>query len=161
MCQANPALAATESAPAVAALPLLQASPACRSRRNSHNPLSLHGRGVSRRRLTGDGDHRALAEVATSTSARPGGTHGHRSNGRPDARGDSFVVAVSGPVRLALEGATLRQDLDDNATLYDTKLENRDIVTHGRPAPRSAAALIALLNKYSRQEGFRSGTEQQ
>ena len=71
------------------------------------------------------------------------------------------MVAVSGPVRLALEGATLRQDLDDNATLYDTKLENRDIVTHGRPAPRSAAALIALLNKYSRQEGFRSGTEQQ
>ena len=30
---------------------------------------------------------------------------------------------------LALEGATLRQDLDDNATLYGKKLENRDIVT--------------------------------
>ena len=33
---------------------------------------------------------------------------------------------------LALEGATLRQDLDDNATLYGKKLENRDIVTSGR-----------------------------
>jgi len=29
---------------------------------------------------------------------------------------------------LALEGATLREDLDDNATLYGKKLENRDIV---------------------------------
>ena len=50
---------------------------------------------------------------------------------------------------LALEGATLREDLDDNATLYGSKLENRDIVTHGRPAPRSGITLIGLLNKYS------------
>ena len=53
---------------------------------------------------------------------------------------------------LALEGATLREDLDDNATLYGKKLENRDIVTNGRPAPKSAAPLMALLNKYSRHE---------
>src|SRR5450432_356237 len=62
---------------------------------------------------------------------------------------------------LALEGATLRQDLDDNATLYGSKLENRDIVTKGRPAPRSAAALINLLNKYSPRESSRSGSGQQ
>ena len=53
---------------------------------------------------------------------------------------------------LALEGATLRQDLDDNATLYGKKLENRDIVTKGVHAPKSAAKLIALLNRYSRRE---------
>jgi lipid-binding SYLF domain-containing protein len=53
---------------------------------------------------------------------------------------------------LALEGATLRQDLDDNATLYGKKLENRDIVTSGRAAPKSAATLMALLNKHSRHE---------
>jgi lipid-binding SYLF domain-containing protein len=53
---------------------------------------------------------------------------------------------------LALEGATLRQDLDDNAALYGSKLQNRDIVTHGRPAPRSAARLMAELNKYSPRE---------
>ena len=53
---------------------------------------------------------------------------------------------------IALEGATLREDLDDNATLYGKKLENRDIVTNGRPAPKSAAPLMALLNKYSRHE---------
>jgi len=41
---------------------------------------------------------------------------------------------------VALEGATLRQDLDDNAKLYDgRKLENREIVTQHIRAPRSAA----------------------
>jgi SH3 domain-containing YSC84-like protein 1 len=62
---------------------------------------------------------------------------------------------------LALQGATLRQDLDDNATLYGQKLENRDIVTNGRRAPKSAAALLALLNKQSPKESAeRPGTEQ-
>jgi lipid-binding SYLF domain-containing protein len=53
---------------------------------------------------------------------------------------------------LALEGATLRQDLDDNATLYGKKLENRDIVTKGVHSPKAAAKLMALLNRYSRRE---------
>jgi lipid-binding SYLF domain-containing protein len=53
---------------------------------------------------------------------------------------------------VALEGATLRQDLDDNATLYGKKLENRDIVTNGMPAPKAAARLMALLNRYSATE---------
>ena len=53
---------------------------------------------------------------------------------------------------LALEGATLRQDLDDNATLYGKKLENREIVTDGRAAPKSAVPLLALLNRYSQHE---------
>lgn len=53
---------------------------------------------------------------------------------------------------LALEGATLRQDLDDNATLYGKKLENREIVTKGVRAPKAATRLIALLNKHSARE---------
>jgi SH3 domain-containing YSC84-like protein 1 len=53
---------------------------------------------------------------------------------------------------LALEGATLRQDLDDNGTLYGKKLENRQIVTTGVRPPRAAAKLMALLNKYSARE---------
>ena len=40
---------------------------------------------------------------------------------------------------LSLAGATLRQDLDDNQTLYGKRLENRKIVTEGVRAPRSAA----------------------
>jgi lipid-binding SYLF domain-containing protein len=53
---------------------------------------------------------------------------------------------------LALEGATLRQDLDDNARLYGKKLENREIVTTGVRAPKAGAKLIALLTKYSARE---------
>jgi lipid-binding SYLF domain-containing protein len=53
---------------------------------------------------------------------------------------------------IALEGATLREDLDDNAVLYGTKLENRYIVTSGTPPPESAAPLMNLLNVYSWRE---------
>jgi SH3 domain-containing YSC84-like protein 1 len=53
---------------------------------------------------------------------------------------------------IALEGATLRQDLDDNAALYGRKLENREIVTTPVQTPRSAVHLIELLNKYSPRE---------
>jgi len=62
---------------------------------------------------------------------------------------------------LALEGATLRQDQDDNATLYGKKLENRDIVTTGRRAPKSAAALLSLLNKQSPRENNERSREAQ
>ena len=50
---------------------------------------------------------------------------------------------------LSLQGATLRQDVDDNATLYGKKLENREIVTKGVAPPDAAAKLLELLNKYS------------
>jgi lipid-binding SYLF domain-containing protein len=53
---------------------------------------------------------------------------------------------------LALEGATLRQDLDDNTTLYGKRLENREIVTSGMRPPKAAGKLLALLNRYSFRE---------
>lgn len=52
---------------------------------------------------------------------------------------------------IALKGATLRQDLDDNEALYGKKLENREIVTSGMRPPKSAE-LISLLDKYSPHE---------
>src|SRR5579871_6709758 len=58
---------------------------------------------------------------------------------------------------IALEGATLRQDLDDNASIYGKKLENRDIVTKKRRMPPAAARLIQLLNKYSPREDKSTG----
>jgi len=53
---------------------------------------------------------------------------------------------------LALEGATLRQDLDDNASLYGRKIENREILTTRIRVPKPAMRLISLLNKYSAHE---------
>jgi lipid-binding SYLF domain-containing protein len=59
---------------------------------------------------------------------------------------------------LALEGATLRQDLDDNAQLYGKRLENRTIVTTPVRTPNAAAKLISLLDKYSARERTSSST---
>jgi len=53
---------------------------------------------------------------------------------------------------ISLQGATLREDLDDNETLYGSKLKNRDIVTRGVAPPEGAAKLLALLNKHSARE---------
>jgi lipid-binding SYLF domain-containing protein len=53
---------------------------------------------------------------------------------------------------VALEGATLREDLDDNATLYGRRLDNRAIVTKGVRAPKAATRLLELLNRYSAGE---------
>jgi lipid-binding SYLF domain-containing protein len=53
---------------------------------------------------------------------------------------------------LALEGATLRQDLDDNAMLYGKKLENKHIVNSSVRVPKAAGKLIGELNKYSPRE---------
>jgi len=53
---------------------------------------------------------------------------------------------------ISLQGATLRQDLDDNAVLYGKKLENREVVTQRIKPPRSALKLLSLLNKYSARE---------
>lgn len=53
---------------------------------------------------------------------------------------------------LALEGATLRQDLDDNAAIYGKKMDNKEIVNSSIRTPRTAAKLISELNKYSPRE---------
>jgi len=58
---------------------------------------------------------------------------------------------------VALEGATLREDLDDNAALYGKKIENREIVTSGMRPPHAAVRLIQVLNRYSMSE--KGGTE--
>jgi lipid-binding SYLF domain-containing protein len=50
---------------------------------------------------------------------------------------------------LALKGATLRQDLDDNESMYGQRLENREIVTKGIAAPEPARKLLSVLNQYS------------
>lgn len=53
---------------------------------------------------------------------------------------------------LALEGATLRQDLDDNAAMYGKKLETKEIVNSSMRSPRAGLKLTAELNKYSYRE---------
>ena len=50
---------------------------------------------------------------------------------------------------LALSGATLRQDLDENKELYGKPLTNKEIVTGNQTPSAGAGELLALLEKYS------------
>jgi SH3 domain-containing YSC84-like protein 1 len=85
-----------------------------------------------------------------------GGPVGRTAAAQTDAQMHADILSWSRSQGLfagvALEGATLRQDLDDNATLYGKRLENRDIVTNGMRAPEAASKLMVLLNRYSPRE---------
>jgi lipid-binding SYLF domain-containing protein len=50
---------------------------------------------------------------------------------------------------LAVQGATLRQDSDDNRELYGRSVDNRELVDQAVVAPRAAMKLLALLTRYS------------
>jgi lipid-binding SYLF domain-containing protein len=54
---------------------------------------------------------------------------------------------------VSLQGATLRQSLDDNRDLYGQPLENKEIITKELPPPEPAKELISLFNKYSSRKG--------
>lgn len=53
---------------------------------------------------------------------------------------------------VALEGATLRNDLDENAELYGSKIPNKNILLSTRRVPEAAQPLVSALNRYSRYE---------
>lgn len=50
---------------------------------------------------------------------------------------------------VALTGATMRQDLDDNQALYGKLLTNEEIIKGTVAAPTAADRLLSLFNKYS------------
>jgi len=54
---------------------------------------------------------------------------------------------------VALNGATLRQDLGDNRQMYGRTFENREIVQKDIAPPKAAGRLLSLLNKYSSRRG--------
>ncbi len=58
---------------------------------------------------------------------------------------------------ISLQGATLRQDTDDNEKLYGKRIDNRDILNNETPVPASAQRFITLLSKYSFHERTGSG----
>jgi lipid-binding SYLF domain-containing protein len=53
---------------------------------------------------------------------------------------------------IALQGATLRNDLDVNEELYGKKIPNKEVLLSDLHPPADAEALIATLNHYSRFE---------
>jgi SH3 domain-containing YSC84-like protein 1 len=50
---------------------------------------------------------------------------------------------------VSLDGATLRNDLDENKAMYGQRWTNKEILTSGAKPPAAAQKLISELNKYS------------
>lgn len=53
---------------------------------------------------------------------------------------------------VSLDGATLRNDIDENEVMYGKRWDNKQILTSGARPPAAAAKLLAALNKYSPRE---------
>jgi lipid-binding SYLF domain-containing protein len=53
---------------------------------------------------------------------------------------------------ISLDGATLRNDLDENQALYGQRWTSKQILGSGAKQPEQAAKLIAVLNKYSMKQ---------
>jgi lipid-binding SYLF domain-containing protein len=54
---------------------------------------------------------------------------------------------------VSLQGSTLRQDSDDNKSLYGKDTDNKDIVAQEVAPPKAAEKLISLFSKYSSRKG--------
>ena len=53
---------------------------------------------------------------------------------------------------VSLDGATLRNDLDENQVLYGQPWTSKQILGSGAKMPGAASKLITALNKYSMRE---------
>jgi len=53
---------------------------------------------------------------------------------------------------ISLDGATLRNDLDENEALYGQRWTSKQILGSGAKMPAAASKLIAILNKYSMRQ---------
>ena len=53
---------------------------------------------------------------------------------------------------VSLDGATLRNDIDENEAMYGQRWDNKQILTSGATPPAGASRLTAELNKYSPRE---------
>lgn len=101
------------------------------------------------------GEDRLLSSKFTlgGEASVAGGPVGRTATAQTDAQMHAEILSWSRSQGLfagiALEGATLRQDLDDNAGLYGKRLENKEIVKSSMRVPKAAAKLVDLLNKQS------------
>jgi lipid-binding SYLF domain-containing protein len=110
------------------------------------------------------GMHKLLADKFTlgAEGSIAGGPVGRTATAQTDAQMHAEILSWSRSqglfAGLALEGATLRQDLNDNATLYGKRLDNRQILSSRVRSPKTAARLILELNKYSPREHASTST---
>jgi SH3 domain-containing YSC84-like protein 1 len=92
----------------------------------------------------------ADASVAAGPVGRSSGAH-------TDAMMHAEILSYSRSkglfAGLSLEGATLRNDIDENESMYGKRWSNKQILMSGLEPPKDAAELVAGLNKYSMKKG--------
>lgn len=84
------------------------------------------------------------------------GPVGRGSTAQTDAKMTAKILSYSRSrgifAGISLQGATLREDLDENEQLYGRKYSNRSILADDVPAPAAESELVSVLNRYSRRE---------
>ena len=99
-------------------------------------------RGVLESKFTLGGD----ADVAA-------GPVGRSTTAQTDATMNAKILSYSRSrgvfAGIALTGATLRQDLDENNEMYGKKLTTKEVVTGGVKPPDAAAELLRLITLHS------------
>jgi SH3 domain-containing YSC84-like protein 1 len=84
------------------------------------------------------------------------GPVGRGSTAQTDAKMTAKILSYSRSrgvfAGISLQGATLREDLEENEQLYGRKYTNRSILVDDVPAPAVESELVSVLNRYSRHE---------
>jgi lipid-binding SYLF domain-containing protein len=88
------------------------------------------------------------------------GPLGRSASAKTDARLTAGILAWSRSrgafAGLTVGGGTLRNDLDENEELYGKTLTNKEVLMGHVKPPASASALIASLNRFSREGSQRA-----
>jgi lipid-binding SYLF domain-containing protein len=89
-------------------------------------------------------------------AAAAAGPVGRSASAQTDAFVSAEILSYSRSKGLfagvSLEGATLRNDMDENEILYGKRWSSKQILGSGAKMPDAASKLIAVLNKYSMRE---------
>jgi lipid-binding SYLF domain-containing protein len=109
--------------------------------------------------IMNDGGMRKLAKSKFTIGADAtvaAGPVGRNATAQTDAYMSAEILSWSRSkgvfAGISLDGATLRNDLDENQVMYGQRWTIKDIVGSGAKVPDAASKLIAELNKYSPRE---------
>lgn len=84
------------------------------------------------------------------------GPVGRNASAQTDAKMTAEILSYSRSrgvfAGISLQGATLREDLDDNQAMYGQLIKNHDVVRNGQAPSPGAEPLLNMLKKYSPTE---------